>query len=70
MTASEELALLETAYQNALTGGGVTSYSIEGRSVTRDIRWLSERIDLLRAVVARESASGSCPVAKFRDTDR
>lgn len=55
MTPQEELTLLETAYTSALSRGGVTSYSIAGRSLTVDVKWIVARMDLLRSEVARQS---------------
>ena len=53
MTAQEELTLLEEAYEALLTGG-VQSYSINGRSLTRlNLTEITRRIDVLRAQVAR-----------------
>lgn len=59
MTPAEELTALESAYA-ALLSGGVQSYSINGRSLSRlDARWMAERMDQLRFLVARESNGGS-----------
>jgi hypothetical protein len=68
MTNQEELTLLETAY-TTLLGGGVQSYSINGRSVTRlDFSWMIKRIDQLRAAVARETTGGWF-AGQFRDPE-
>lgn len=69
MTAAEELTLIDAAMTAILTGG-VASYSINGRSVTRlDYRFLVERKKELEIAIARQSSTGTCPVAKFRRTD-
>lgn len=53
MTAQEELTMLETAY-TAIMDRGVNSYSVNGRQLTMlDVRWMTERIDILRATVNR-----------------
>lgn len=65
MTAQAELTLLETAYEAILTGG-VSSYSVNGRSLTKlDLAWIASRMDTLRAQVARETR-GSFFAASFR----
>ena len=68
MTAQEELTLLETAYTSLLTGG-VQSYTINNRSVTKlDFSWMIKRIDQLRAQVARETTGGWF-AAQFRNPE-
>ena len=71
MTHQEELTALETAYSGILSGGAIVSYSINGRSVTKsDIRWMTERIDQLRLLVARETGAASMFYAsKFRKAE-
>lgn len=68
MTAAEELALLEAAYEALLTGG-VQSYALKDRQVTRlDAVWIAKRIDALRAQVERASY-GMFNAARFRRDD-
>jgi hypothetical protein len=68
MTAQQELDLLETAYTSLLTGG-VQSYTINGRSLTRlDFRYITERMDTLRAVVYRQT-NGMMQAARNRKAE-
>lgn len=54
-SASEWVLLLETAYESLLTGG-VSSYSIAGRSFTKhDIATIREELDYWRAQASSES---------------
>lgn len=65
MDATTELNLLETAYVSLLTGG-IQSYSINGRSVTKNnMDRIIARMDALRAIVYRQS-NGMCSVARMR----
>ena len=65
MDATTELNLLETAYTSLLTGG-IQSYSINGRSVTKNnMTFIVARMDQLRAIVYRQS-NGMCSVARMR----
>lgn len=59
MDPQTELNLLETAYQNYLTGG-VASYTIStdqgSRTVTLpNFQWLVQRVDELRALIYRQN---------------
>lgn len=55
MDPQTELTALEAAYLNFLNGGAVASYTIAGRSITRfDMKWIAQRMDLLRAQVGRQ----------------
>jgi hypothetical protein len=68
MTPQDELTLLEAAYTALLTGG-VQSYSIGGRSVTKnDIKFITERMDLLRRQVSRQS-QGMFYASQFRKAE-
>lgn len=54
-TASEWVAILEAAYESLLTGG-VSAYSIGGRSFTlNDISTIRDELDHWREVQARET---------------
>lgn len=65
MDAQTELTLLETAYSNYVSNG-VASYTINGRTVQKvDIKWLTQRMDQLRAQVYRAN-SGMFGVGQFR----
>lgn len=69
MTFSEELALLEAAYQTWLQGGAVQSYTTAGRTTTNaSAKWFTDRIDQLRAAIVRET-DGGFQVAQFRDAE-
>jgi hypothetical protein len=74
MTAAEELALIDTAITNLITGGA-QSYSISGgggagRSITKlSYSQLVQRKKELEIAIARQSSTGSCPVAQFRKPD-
>ena len=66
MTAQEELTALETVYAAWINAGCPQSYSLNGRTVTKaSAEWMSERIDELRAAVARQT-TGSFYAAQFR----
>lgn len=66
MTAAQELASLESAYEAWIKAGCPQSYTHEGRTVTKaSAEWMSKRIDDLRAVVARQTAGGFLGV-RFR----
>ena len=67
MTATQELTLLEAAYTTALSGGGYSDISMNGRMVRVDLVWLTKRIDQLRAQVAQEASGGTWAAAKFRN---
>jgi hypothetical protein len=70
MTSQQELTLLETAYTNFLNGGAIQSYQVAGRMVTRaDIKWMTQRIDVLRRQVSRESGGGMSAVVRFVDPE-
>lgn len=71
MTAAEELVLVDEALAAAYKA---QSYSINGggggQSVVRaDIDKLIGRKKELAIALARQSSTGTCPVAKFRRTD-
>lgn len=68
MTASEELEKVNTAITAILTGG-VSSYTINGRGVTKlSYDSLVKRKKELEAAVARET-SGGFFAAQFRDPE-
>lgn len=55
MTPQDELTMLETAYATIITGG-VQSYAINGRQLTRlDIQFITRRMDELRAIIYRQT---------------
>ena len=65
MDPQAELSLLETAYANYLQRG-IASYSLNGRTVSyADIKWLTSRMDELRAIVYRQN-NGLFQVAQNR----
>ncbi len=73
MTLADELALINTAITNLLTGGA-QSYSTQGggggQSVTKlDYEQLIERKKEIEVAIARQSSTGTCPVASFRRPD-
>lgn len=65
MTAQEELALIDEAIR-AILSGGVASYSINGRSLTKlDYRMLVQRKAELEAQIAQQ-AGGMFVASQFR----
>ena len=64
--AQTRLALVRTAINSAIAAGGVTSYTINGRSTNRDLKWLTQQEALLETFVTRNSSTGGCPVAQSR----
>jgi hypothetical protein len=68
ITAQQELDALETGYLAWLAAGAPTSYTMNGQTVTRDPKWWTDRIDLLRAQVARETR-GTFFASQFRPAE-
>ena len=65
MTAQEELALIDEAIR-AILSGGVASYSINGRSLTKlDYRMLVQRKAELEAQIAQQTG-GMFVASQFR----
>lgn len=67
MTAAQTAEL--EALEAWAAAGGPSTYTHNGRTVSRDPKTAYARLDQLRATQARESSSGTCPVAKFRGQD-
>lgn len=61
---------LFTQYMAWINGGCPQSYSINGRTKTNvDAKFWLDQMAMLDVIVARQSASGTCPVASFRRPD-
>ncbi len=65
MTAQEELTLWEAALTAAATRNGATQVTIAGRSTMYDLKFITSRVDLLRAIVARQT-TGMAWAGQFR----
>lgn len=56
--AETRLALVRTAINDAISAGGVASYSINGRSLQRSLEWLTREEQRLEQIIARGTTGG------------
>lgn len=58
VTWRQRVIFLEGKMMEAQLAGGITSYTINGRSVTKDIRWLTEAHDYAMQMANVEESGG------------
>jgi hypothetical protein len=66
--AEAELAALNAALLKVAATGGVVSYNVNGQSVSRDLRWATDRQARLMAFIARAD-NGVFSAVRFRNTN-
>jgi hypothetical protein len=58
VTWRQRIIFLEGKLMEAQLAGGITSYTINGRTVTKDVRWLNEAHDYAQRMANVEESGG------------